>query len=388
MTEPLLTLPVLIAAATVGVGLYLMLPADRGRYEPAVRRTGGGLFGIAFIFLAVYFAVRVDWWPASQFDRPEPAATFAVLACSSIVSAVLTIMARTATAATSWFVLMLVANAGLFCMQRAAPAALATVIGHSILLAAGAFVLPRAAGGAVLHRADRISREPMLACSAGVLLAAALTGAIHRATTVESQAAVHPEAPAWRQPAATRTALADAREAPVETPSIVGIGDFHGLNTTLLAGAALFSLGAVGFLARRNLIVMLLSAGVMLQGVMMTLTAFGAFHGVAAGQMFAGIVLAVTVGIGVLALMIVAVCIRDRGSLDVSLWHDLRDPLVAATVDADELARAPARQRIDPPPDETEDTAEIDTDESEAELPTSAQPSESAAPSAAGVAHD
>ena len=48
------------------------------------------------------------------------------------------------------------------------------------------------------------------------------------------------------------------------------------LRNYLLVGAALFILGMLGFLSRRNLIVMFLSVEMMLQGVALTLVGFGA----------------------------------------------------------------------------------------------------------------
>ena len=59
---------------------------------------------------------------------------------------------------------------------------------------------------------------------------------------------------------------------------------FAVLSNYLILGAALMALGAVGFLARRNLIVMFLSAEMMLQGVALTLVGFGRYHGNWTGQ--------------------------------------------------------------------------------------------------------
>jgi len=50
------------------------------------------------------------------------------------------------------------------------------------------------------------------------------------------------------------------------------------LNNALLVGAMLFSLGLVGMLTRRNLIVMFLSAELMLQGISVSLAAWSRFH--------------------------------------------------------------------------------------------------------------
>ena len=45
-----------------------------------------------------------------------------------------------------------------------------------------------------------------------------------------------------------------------------------------IVGAALFGLGLVGFLSRRNLIVMFLSTEVMFQGVVVNVVAMGRLH--------------------------------------------------------------------------------------------------------------
>lgn len=42
----------------------------------------------------------------------------------------------------------------------------------------------------------------------------------------------------------------------------------------LIVGAALFALGAIGFLTRRNLILIVLSAEMMLHGIALTLVTF------------------------------------------------------------------------------------------------------------------
>ena len=47
----------------------------------------------------------------------------------------------------------------------------------------------------------------------------------------------------------------------------------------LLVGGMLFALGLVGILARRNLIVMFLSAELMLQGVSVSLVSWSRHHG-------------------------------------------------------------------------------------------------------------
>ncbi len=65
------------------------------------------------------------------------------------------------------------------------------------------------------------------------------------------------------------------------------------LRNYLRVGAALMALGMLGFLSRRNLIVMFLSAEMMLQGTALTLVGFGRYHGNWTGQVFTIVMLTV-----------------------------------------------------------------------------------------------
>lgn len=101
---------------------------------------------------------------------------------------------------------------------------------------------------------------------------------------------------------------------------------FDVLCSYLIVGAALMVLGMVGFLSRRNLIVMFLSAELMLQGTALTLVAFGRYHGNWTGQVFTIVILTVAASEAGLALALVLVLYNRRGSLDVTLWQELREP--------------------------------------------------------------
>jgi NADH-quinone oxidoreductase subunit K len=103
------------------------------------------------------------------------------------------------------------------------------------------------------------------------------------------------------------------------------VGNASALNDYLIVGALLFTLGLVGFLARRNLIVMFLCAELMLQGVSLTLVAFSAFHGTWGGQVFAIFSLALAAAEAGIALALFVVLFRRGHSLDVSIWQDLRE---------------------------------------------------------------
>lgn len=115
------------------------------------------------------------------------------------------------------------------------------------------------------------------------------------------------------------------------------------LRNYLIISAVLFSLGAVGFLSRRNMIVMFLSAEMMLQGVSLALVAYSRAWNTWNGQVMTIFVLTVAAAEAGIALALVLVLFRRRGSLDVSLWQELREPDQPATVDSpEELAAEPA----------------------------------------------
>lgn len=103
------------------------------------------------------------------------------------------------------------------------------------------------------------------------------------------------------------------------------------LRDYLLIGAALFALGMLGFLSRRNLIVMFLSAEMMLQGVALTLVGFGRYHGNWTGQVFTIMILTVAACEASIALALIVILYNRRSSLDVTLWQDIREEGVPAT---------------------------------------------------------
>ena len=101
---------------------------------------------------------------------------------------------------------------------------------------------------------------------------------------------------------------------------------FEILRSYLLVGAALMAIGMLGFLARRNLIVMFLSAEMMLQGTALTLVGFGRFHGTWTGQVFTIVILTVAACEASIALALILILYNRRESLDVTLWRDIREP--------------------------------------------------------------
>jgi NADH-quinone oxidoreductase subunit K len=98
------------------------------------------------------------------------------------------------------------------------------------------------------------------------------------------------------------------------------------LESQLSVGATLFILGMIGFLTRRNLILMMLSAELMLHGVSVNLTAFGRYHQNASGQAFTIFILTIAACEAGLALSLILSAYQRRKSLDVFLWGNLGEP--------------------------------------------------------------
>ncbi len=89
-------------------------------------------------------------------------------------------------------------------------------------------------------------------------------------------------------------------------------------------GAIMFAIGLVGFMTRRNLIVMFLCTELMFQGVMINLVAFSRFHGNLAGQAFVIFVLVIAAAEASLALGLVVLLFRQKNTLDADTWRELK----------------------------------------------------------------
>src|SRR5438309_4076258 len=98
------------------------------------------------------------------------------------------------------------------------------------------------------------------------------------------------------------------------------------LHHFLVVGAILFCLGVIGFLARRNMIVMFLSAEMMLQGVALNFVAFARYRGNLQGQAFTLFILTVAACEAGVALALILMLYKAKHSLDVSDWQALREP--------------------------------------------------------------
>ena len=115
------------------------------------------------------------------------------------------------------------------------------------------------------------------------------------------------------------------------------------LHNYLIVGALLFGIGMIGFLSRRNMILMFLSAEMMLQGVSVSLVAWGRFYNDFGGQMLVVFIIAVAACEAAIALALILMLFRRSGSLDIAIWQDLREANQPPYVDQ-EIPELPPEQ--------------------------------------------
>ena len=85
----------------------------------------------------------------------------------------------------------------------------------------------------------------------------------------------------------------------------------------LFLSLALFLIGAIGVITRRNVIIILMSIELILNAVNINLVAFSTHLGDLVGQVFALIVLTVAAAEAAIGLAILVVFNRNRGSIAV-----------------------------------------------------------------------
>ncbi|MEL7473792.1 MAG: NADH-quinone oxidoreductase subunit NuoK [Planctomycetota bacterium] len=92
----------------------------------------------------------------------------------------------------------------------------------------------------------------------------------------------------------------------------------------LFLSTAMFVIGLIGFLTRRNLIIMFLCTELMFQAAGIALIAFSRYYLEHTGQTFVIFVLTVAAAEAALALALVVLLFRSRDSLDADLWDQLK----------------------------------------------------------------
>ena len=99
---------------------------------------------------------------------------------------------------------------------------------------------------------------------------------------------------------------------------MMGVGAF------VLVGILLFVIGLAGVLYWKNLLIMLMSIEIMLNGANLILVAYSARWQHLAGQIFALFVMLVTAAEVAVALSLTIVVFRRRDSIDTTIFSQLR----------------------------------------------------------------
>ena len=95
------------------------------------------------------------------------------------------------------------------------------------------------------------------------------------------------------------------------------------MQVLLLLAMALFTLGLVGVIVRRNLLVMLMCMELMLNGVNLSLVTFAQQTGTSAGAVLVFLIFVVAAAEIAIAIPIVLVLVRQRRTLDADAYMDL-----------------------------------------------------------------
>ena len=98
------------------------------------------------------------------------------------------------------------------------------------------------------------------------------------------------------------------------------------LSHYLWVSALLFVIGVVGFVTRRNMIVMFLCTELMFQAAAIAMIAFGRYHLDVSGQVFVIFILTIAAAEAALALALVVLLYRRKATLSAEAWSELREP--------------------------------------------------------------
>jgi len=93
----------------------------------------------------------------------------------------------------------------------------------------------------------------------------------------------------------------------------------------LVVSGLLFAIGLVGFLVRRNMIIMFLCTELMFQAAAIAMIAFSRFQMNVQGQVFVIFILTVAAAEAALALGLVVLLYRRRETLNAEAWSEMRE---------------------------------------------------------------
>ena len=96
------------------------------------------------------------------------------------------------------------------------------------------------------------------------------------------------------------------------------------LNHYILFCSMIFSVGVIGVLTRRNVIIIMMSIELMLNSVNLLLVAFSVYFGDASGQAFVFFVMALAAAEVAVGLAIIMMVYRNTRSIDIDILNRLR----------------------------------------------------------------
>ncbi|HTF82602.1 MAG TPA: NADH-quinone oxidoreductase subunit NuoK [Cytophagales bacterium] len=96
------------------------------------------------------------------------------------------------------------------------------------------------------------------------------------------------------------------------------------LNNYIYLSFAIFVIGVLGVLTRRNAIIVFMSIELMLNSVNLLLSAFSAYSGDGAGQVFVFFIMAVAAAEVAVGLAIIVLLFRNTTSVDINILKRLK----------------------------------------------------------------
>ncbi|GAB3911337.1 NADH-quinone oxidoreductase subunit NuoK [Larkinella knui] len=110
-------------------------------------------------------------------------------------------------------------------------------------------------------------------------------------------------------------------QVPIQVPEVIQLID---LKYYLIISTALFVIGIIGVLTRRNAIIIFMSIELMLNSVNLMLIAFSSYRADPTGQVFVFFIMAVAAAEVAVGLAIIVMIYRNTRSIDVGLLNKLK----------------------------------------------------------------
>ncbi|GAB3268293.1 NADH-quinone oxidoreductase subunit NuoK [Larkinella harenae] len=110
-------------------------------------------------------------------------------------------------------------------------------------------------------------------------------------------------------------------QVPLQVPEVIQLID---LKYYLIISTALFVIGIIGVLTRRNAIIIFMSIELMLNAVNLMLIAFSSYRADPSGQVFVFFIMAVAAAEVAVGLAIIVMIYRNTRSIDVGLLNKLK----------------------------------------------------------------